>query len=205
MTELTDRKDYINGEANPLGLPNDLMVLFQSVIPGTSESFHSFDFLKDYLLNNSAGGPLAIALNDWNQAKVDYANFKNRQDQLAEQLRRCRNLYDERLRQIVGVPFGHPDYDKGVDNEGGELALQELNIKLALNRQEATQKDAEKLQSLITSEIELLGQQAGINDAMRKIVLKFGDQGVSIEQRIAAISSDQVFFQTGGSKRDSFR
>jgi len=194
MNALTHYQSYLEGETNPLGFHEDILVLFQSQIPGdpTTPYFNSYDFLSSYLMKESVG-PLAVALSDFAAAEQDYQNYRDRQDQLAGQLTACRDQYDERLRKIVGVRYGETGYENPSENKGGEIALQNLNINRAVKRLESIHKEIDNVKEQINIEITRRGQQQNIRDSIRKVVIKYGEKGALIADRLADISVEQYY------------
>jgi len=205
MSELTHYQTYLAGETDPLGFPDDILVLMQSKIPGSSswEYFDSYDFLADYLTNQTAAGPLAIANANWTIAMTQYQNYRDRLDQLASHLSQSRLQFNERLRQIVGVNYGDLGYDDPDGNPGSELALQHLHIQLAQTRLASLKEQIEGVNTLIADEITRRGQARGINDAMRQVYIKYGDSGALVMEEMASISSSQSYLQNSEHPRRS--
>ena len=197
ISELTHYHTYLAGETDPLGFPTDILVLLQSQTPGdpASQYFDSYDFLASYLTNSAAGGPLAVANQDWATALSQYQNYRDRQDQLASQLSQSRFQFGERLRQIVGVNYGEPGYDDLFGHTGSELALQSLHIQLAQAHLTSIQTRIEAVNTQIGEEIERRGRARGIHDAIRKVYLDYGDKGALVIEEIASIASTQSYLQ----------
>ncbi len=194
LSELSHLRSYVEGETNLLGFTDDFLVLVQSVIPGSPESqyFDSYNYFAAYLNDPNAGGPLYRAVVDCNQAKADYVSFRYNEDQLAAQFDDKNEQYDERLRQIVGARPDEPGYDTPYENEGGEIALQWLNIEIAQKRIQSNQQEIEKIQEQIEIEIWRRGEEKGINDAIQQVYLDYGDEQKKLTEEIAEINADQT-------------
>jgi hypothetical protein len=185
-------RSYLRGETNLFGLTDDFLVTVQSQIPGdTKQYFDSYDFFAAYLKTD--GSPLLIAKADWKKAEDDYDKYRDRNDQLALQFHDKNEQYDRRLREIVGVNPGEPGYDTPNLNVGSEIWQQALNIELARKRIEANQQEIADLYEQITIEVWRRGKEKGINNAMAKVYLDYGDQQASLTEEIAKISAAQVY------------
>jgi len=196
LTEMSFLHTYINGEINILGFSDDFLVLAQSSIPGDSnaKNFDSFDCLKAYLFQDfSNKGPLQIAIDDLKKAKNDYDNFRDRNDQLAIQFSAKNELYNERLRQIIGVAPGESGYYSPFENIGSELYLQSKKIDIALNQIKINNTNVENLKKQIEIEVWRRGQEKNINNAIEQIFLYYGEEQVSLTEDIADINADQAF------------
>lgn len=171
---------FLKGKANPLGFTDDFLALFQSVIPGNPSKyyFHSYDVLVRHI--KSDVGPLTRALNDFKQAHRDYANYRGRLDQLAQQFTDRAEFYDSRLRTIVGANPGNPQFNNPTKNQEGLIGLQLMKIERARLRLNTVRQKIKDLHAEIRNEIERRGEVAKINDAIRKVYLDFG--GVSEEE-----------------------
>lgn len=194
LTKLSHLRTYANGETNLLGFTDDFLVLVQSVIPGDPQTqyFDSYNYFAAYLNNAASGGPLYNALGDWNDAKTDYENYRDRSDQLAMQFHNKTEQYNERLRQIVGVNPGEPGYDTPFDNEGSKMYLQGLNIDIAQKHIEANQQEIANLQKQVEIEIWRRGKEKGINNAIQQVYLDYGEKQMAVTAKIAEINAKQA-------------
>ena len=179
------------GGANILGLPDDdyLPIVSQSVIPGDSgkEYFHSYDYLEDLLK-----GLLESAKTDLAEVYKFYNNYRDRQDQLAQQFADRNEQYDERLRQIVGVKPGELGYNDPSRNYGGEINQQHTHIEAAAKFIELNSKRIENLIDEIHIEIEKWEKRKEINNAKQKLLYEYGGKQASLSVRIAEINAIQA-------------
>lgn len=187
-------RSTLKGDTNILGFPDGLLILTQSVIPGdpSGRYFHTFGTLKDYLIEKDDIGPLKRAKNDLTRARDLYGNYKNHQDQLAQQFTDRTEQYDERLRQIVGVMPGDPRYNDPSGNYGGEISQQHTNIKIADQLVARNSKRIENLNEEIRIEIESWGERKGINNAIQQLYVKYGDEQANLSVKIAEINARQI-------------
>ena len=187
-------RSTLKGDTNILGFPDGLLILTQSVIPGdpSRRYFHTFDTLKDYLIEKDDIGPLKRAKNDLDQVRDLYGNYKYHQDQLAQQFTDRTEQYDERLRQIVGVMPGDPRYNDPSGNYGGEISQQHTNIKIADQLVARNSKRIENLNEEIRIEIESWGERKGINNAIQQLYVKYGDEQANLSVKIAEINARQI-------------
>jgi len=194
IKELSYLRSYANANTNLLGFTDDFLVLVQSTIPGDplTQYFDSYNFFAAYLNNESKGGPLYNALVDWNKAMVNYANYRDRQDQLALQFHDRNESYNERLRQIMGAPPGDPAYNVPFENPGSELALQALNIEIAGKKIEANQQEIANLNQQVDIEGWRRGEEKGIHDAIGQVYLHYGEEQQKLTARIADINAAQA-------------
>ena len=185
-------RSMLNGDTNILGFADDFLVLPQSVVPGdpNREHFHSYDFFRKYL--PADGGPLGRAKKDLMNARVDYDNYRDRNDQLAQQFHDRAEHYDSRLREIVGVRPGEPEYEDSTGNKGGAISQQLMNIEQARQRIDMNRQRIEKLQGKIRIEIGRRGREKGINDAISTVYVTYGRKQEELTQRIAEINGEQA-------------
>ena len=197
INELSYYKKYCNGESNLFGLQDDIFVLVRSNPEGSDNNFNSYDNLTSYMMNGSRGGPLVVAQTDLNKAKTDYRNYRDRQDQLAYQLKQCRDQYDERLRSIVGVRPGEPGYDNPSGNPGSQIALQELVIKRARQQFTALQSSIKNTNTMINNEIQRRAKERDIKDAIQKVILDYGEKKATLLLETQTVLEAQSKIQSG--------
>lgn len=195
FTELGRIRRWLEGTTNILGFVDDFLVLVQSVMPGDPQSqfFDSYDFFANYINNSSANGPLARSLTDFANAQADYANYRDRNDQLALQFADRTEQYNARLREIVGVNPGEPGYETPAENPGGLISQQVNNIDIARLRIERNRQEVANLEERIRIEIWRRGQEAGINNAIESVYIDYGDQQARLTEEIGKINGDQAF------------
>lgn len=195
MSNISYLSSFIDGENNFLGFSDDFLVLVQSVIPGDPQAqyFDSYNFFKAYLTASSISNPLGNAFADWNQAKLDYVNYRDRNDQLALQFHDKTESYHSRLREIVGVNPGDAGYNSPWSNEGSEIWQQVINVGIARKKIEANQQEIANIQKQIELEIWRRGEERGINNAISQVYLNYGEKQASLTKEIAKINADQTF------------
>lgn len=187
-------RSMLTGDTNTLGFADDFLVLPQSVIPGdpNQQHFHSYDFFRKYLPDKN--GPLGRAKADLAKARQDYENYKDRNDQLAQQFRDRAEHYDGRLREIVGVRPDEAGYEDPNGNQGGAISQQLLNIEQVRRRIDINRRQIENLQEEIRIEVSRRGQEKGINNAISTVYVEYGDEQADLTAQIAEISGDQAFW-----------
>lgn len=197
LTKLTHLRHYVDRGINMLGFTNDFLVLAQK---SNGSSFDSYDHFAS-LMNT---GSLYIATSDLKEAKVEYAEYRDRSDQLASQFYGKNESYNERLRQIVGALPGDAQYDTPYENEGSEISIQGINIQRAMNRIEINRTEIENLKKQIETEIWLRGQEKNINYAIQQVYLKYGNKYASISAKIGEIDAEQQLTSSLASAFGSF-
>ena len=186
-------RSMLSGYTNILGFADDFLVLPQSVVPGDpNQRFHSYDFFKEYL--STDGSPLGRAKKDLVNARVNYGNYRDRNDQLAQQFHDRAEHYDSRLREIVGVSPGELGYEDSTGNKGGAISQQILNIEQAHQRIAMNRQRIENLQEQIRIEIGRRGREKGINDAISKVNVKYGSKQEELTNEIAKINGEQAWY-----------
>ena len=190
---LSHIRGFLSGNTNLLGFDDGFLVLPQSVIKGdpASEFFQSYDHLSKFLKE----GPLQRAIDAYTKAGGNYKNFRDRHDQLAQQFSDRAEHYDEKLREIVGVRPDEPGYGQPAGNEGGEISRQLLNIKQSRLRMKKNHQEIENLEEEIRIEIQRRGEEAGINDAIKQVYLKYGNKGANLTEEIAKVNESQAFWR----------
>jgi hypothetical protein len=203
FTGLVAIQSYLDGETNLLGFSDDFLVFAQSVVPGDPQTayFDTFHYLKDYL--DDPTGPLYTALNDLEKAKRDYANYRDRSDQLYTQFHNMNEAYDERLREIVGVNPGEPGYATPFENVGSELFQQMTNIELAKKRIESNTREITNLDQQIRIEIWRRGKEQKINDAIHQVYLDYGEKQTSLTEELTRINAEQAYYNNIAAKKAS--
>ena len=183
-------RSALTGDTNILGFKENFLALVQSVVPGEkSQTFHSFDAIKDYMER----GPLERAKNDLMEARASVDHYGTRSDRLAVELADRNEQYDDRLKKIVGVGPDEHGYDDPSNNDG-EIARQLLNIERARNDIARAGRRIGNLEEKINIETERRGQEAGIHNAISKIYIDYGNKQADLTEEIAAINSKQAFW-----------
>ena len=171
---LSHVRGILSGQLNPLGLPDDMLVLFQSDVRGESEAafFHSYDFINHHL-TESSGSPLRRALDDLKDADSESRNYHDRMDALESQFESRRELYNERIHALVGWP-GESGASAEQPNEGGAIGAQNLRIDGARMRIRGNEIAMENLLESIRIAIEAWGAKKQISNAMAHVYVEYG-------------------------------
>ena len=199
VSELSHLQAYLNGDSNLLGFTDDFLVLVQSQIPGNpgTQYFDSYDFFAEYLdpgvTSELADRPLKKALDAFDTARTEYANYRDRSDELFLEFSDRNAEYDTRLLEIVGVPYGDPGYDDPLNNPGGLLYQQYKSIEIARTQIEANKQELDNLKEQIEIEIWRRGQESGINNAIQQIYIDYGDKQADLAKEIGDLEAWQKF------------
>ena len=194
---LTQLESALNSNMNPLGLPNNMLVLVQSPLPGSSStSLPSYDNLAAWLVSTAPQGPLTIALADWTAAQANYTTYRESQDTLASDLTASSAQYDLQLEQITGAdPSNTNAFNNPFNNPGSELAQEELNLLAASNNWQIAEQNITNQIEQIQNAIAAAGQLDNIANAESSITLNYGSEEGTIQAYIGSIAAQQAFIQ----------
>jgi hypothetical protein len=197
VSELAYQQSYLNGESNLLGFTDDFLVLVQSQIPGNPgvSYFDSYDFFAEYLDPNSlmADRPLRKALQDLETARTEYANYRDRSDQLFTEFTDRNSSFNTRLLEIVGVSYDHPDYVRPFNNPAGLIYQQYKSVEMAQKRIEANRMEIQNINRQIEIEMWRRGEEERINDAIREVYIDYGDRQAELTELIGEINAEQAY------------
>ena len=191
--------DWLDGESNPLGLPDDLLVITQSVTRGDPRSnfFHTYDYLSGRV-ESAKESPLLRALarakRYYDEAKNKQENYLDRRDLLSEQWMSRNESYDAMLRDIAGAGPEDPEYGHPEKNPGGRIADSYTQIELAKNAIESSSQAIDTLKGDIEIEIARRAKEAGINADIGDIHIGHGDKQAGLTEEIGAINANQTFW-----------
>ena len=191
---LANIRGTLNGDVNILGYPDEILVLLQSTILGDDQSYHSFSFFKNRLMNTGPTNPLSQAEDDQTEAQTLIDNYGNYNDRRQVEKFNAEEIYYKRLAQIVGVwPF-ESGYDDPLNNHG-EIAWQAQEIETARYDLEKSNDDIHKLEENIHLIIEQRSTAADIYSAMSNIYIEYGEKQVSLTEEINEIGRRQASWE----------
>jgi hypothetical protein len=192
LGEIDNAISWMKGDTNILGLPHDALLLVQGYGVDGNTTFDSYDAMADHL-NPYQGGVLAVAATRFVDAESSYTTYRHNQDQLATEYTDRNRQLNNWLYDLVGWDYPdncHSDECVILEDsalEGSSLSLQESVISSATIALERNEVRMENLLSAIEIEIERRGEATGIENAMEKVVLQYGDKQVAITRQITEI------------------
>lgn len=193
MRQLQMVRDFVEGGANLLGYTDDFLMLVQKFQPGgaSPDIFDSYDALRQWMLA-PATGPVSYALQKNADALATYDTYIGYQDQLATQYADRTNRYNERLFQIVGANRDEPGYETPEENVGSEIWLQRRSIEAARLRLVANDVRMNNLIAQIEIEVERRGRVAGVQNAISKVYLDYGNKQAILSVAIGSVKAFQA-------------
>ena len=205
IEELATVKDFLDGDSNILGFPEDFLFLVQAFQGQDSSLFDSFDKLLLYMFDDANStavptSPLGIAYDKYLAARDEYANFVETQDTLAEELRTQNLDHRKWMYDVVGVDPGNdvdnPDdaenYYNPSGNYGGDLWQIDRSIDRARAQLEVNEAQLQKILDDINTELWRRSQEHQINAAIADLHVVYGNEVALIEGAIGVINGAQV-------------
>lgn len=208
VQQLGTRAAALNGDINPVGFPDDfLMLLPTNVIPGTasnfSNSFHSFEqFVGQLTFQNPANpviaspSPLEEAVGRYNQARASLAAYEADLDTIEQEADELVQTLRGRFQKITGTtPEAFPEtsgsFLPSALVPGSALWEQFQRITAARDEIERNRIQIDALKREIDIEIQRNEDEQGINIKRDELVIEYGDKIGRIDEQIAAIQISQ--------------
>jgi hypothetical protein len=191
INEVTRYQSFLNGLSNPLGFPDNTLILIQSQIPGdpASQYFNSYDYLANYINDAAAFGPLAVASASQTKAIAAYQNYAVLQSQLASDIAASQVEYGNQLEIIVGAPYGTPEYDNPAGNPSGEIAQELLSIQEVQGTLTELQQEMANNDQTILDTINQVAQANSLYDAAEQVTITIGNEQASVAEETADLTA----------------
>jgi hypothetical protein len=204
VEELATVRDFLNGDTNILGLPEDFLFLVQAFQGQPPDLFDSFDKLFEYMFdgeNNTAvlTSPLGQAYDKFLTARAQYNNFVVTQDQLSEELRTQNLEHRKWMFDIVGSdPGNDPDnpddpeaYRDPSGNYGGGIWMIDRSIDRARQGILKNEAEIQRIQNEIQTELWRRSQETQINATIGDLHVAYGNQVATIQGVIGVINGTE--------------
>ncbi|MFS1526371.1 hypothetical protein ACL7TT_20175, partial [Microbulbifer sp. 2304DJ12-6] len=192
IVDLENAVNWLAGDTNILGLPQDAVLLVQGYgIDGNTE-FDSFNALSDFLGNDSSG-PIATAQSSLAAARTSYDTYRHSADTLATEYTDRHQQLGNWLFSLLGVEFPDNCFEESCviateeALEGSEISLQANNIDIAQIALDRNLQSMENLLVAIEIEIDRRAAEEDIVDGQSKIILDYGSKQESIAKQIARV------------------
>lgn len=205
IEELATVKDFLDGDSNILGFRENFLFLVQEFQGQDPSIFDSFDKLLRYMFddeNNTAvpTSPLGLAFSRYEQARLEYENFVETQDSLAEEYRTQNLDHRKWMYDVIGTDPGndvdHPDNAEAYYNPsasfGCEIWQIDRSIDRALEQLNLNKAELQKIVDQIRTELWRRAQEQQINAAIADVHINYGLGLAAIEVAIGAINAVQV-------------
>ena len=176
---------WLKGEGNYLGLPDDFVLFLQGFKDKGNTVYDSFDAIKT-LLKSSAYDVVPSAEKALLEAKNADKNYRYQRDQFRQTFANEQQALNNQLFKLLGCTVGQGDNlcasQTQAQRKGSLIAQQQQSIKAAKLGVERAQKARETIEGNITIEIERLEQEKQVHDAIDKIMVQFGQNELSLSQ-----------------------
>ncbi|WP_373951462.1 hypothetical protein [Vibrio pomeroyi] len=180
---------WLKGEGNYLGLPDDFILFLQGYKDQGNTVYDSFDAIK-MLLKGSAYDVVPSAEKALQEAKNATANYRYQRDQFRQTFTNEQQALNNQLFKLLGCTVGQGDNlcasQTKAQRKGSLIAQQQQSIKAAKLGVERAQKARQTITGNITIEMERLEQEKQVNDAIDKIMVQFGQNELSLSQLLEA-------------------
>jgi hypothetical protein len=198
VRRLAEVRRVVKGELNPLGFQPDFLVLTTGFQGGDGDTFDSYNTLANWIseITNPPIRPLAVAQAEFERAQTRYIDYRGYQDQLADNLFDIRRNLDDQVFELVGAVPGEPGYNPS-NPPSGAIAEQLIAIELATNRIRRNRVDIDNKYKEIQIEIHRRGVERGINDAIGRVQIEYGNKRADLwteigHWRAAQASADAI-------------
>lgn len=186
LTDLEGLQQILAGDSNILGFAPDFMMYIQNFGTQSTPEFHSFDIFRERLDPASASSVLKLAVDDLQAAQDSYLSFQGYEDQLASNFGVSSITYEDRLRDIVGVFPGDPNYtDDPAANPGSELEQQYRSIQAARLKILKNQTEVQN----VYRQVQIERERAS---AAEEIYIRYGNERARIEEKLGEINAAQA-------------
>ncbi|XGB57335.1 hypothetical protein L0989_12080 [Vibrio gigantis] len=180
---------WLKGEGNYLGLPDDFVLFLQGYKDKDHTVYDSFDAIK-MLLKGSAYDVVPSAEKALQEAKNATANYRYQRDQFRQTFTNEQQALNNQLFKLLGCTVGQGDNlcasQTKAQRKGSLIAQQQQSIKAAKLGVERAQKARQIIEGNITIEMERLEQEKQVHDAIDKIMVQFGQNELSLSQLLEA-------------------
>ncbi|MEZ8246593.1 hypothetical protein AB6C59_23345, partial [Vibrio splendidus] len=180
---------WLKGEGNYLGLPDDFILFLQGYKDQGNTVYDSFDAIK-MLLKGSAYDVVPSAEKALQEAKNATANYRYQRDQFRQTFTNEQQALNNQLFKLLGCTVGQGDNlcasQTKAQRKGSLIAQQQQSIKAAKLGVERAQKARQTITGNITIEMERLEQEKQVHDAIDKIMVQFGQNELSLSQLLEA-------------------
>ncbi len=180
---------WLKGEGNYLGLPDDFVLFLQGFKDKGNTVYDSFDAIKT-LLKGSAYDVVPSAEKALQEAKNANTNYRYQRDQFRQTFANEQQALNNQLFKLLGCTVGQGDNlcasQTQAQRKGSLIAQQQQSIKAATLGVERAQKARQTIEGNITIEMERLEQEKQVHDAIDKIMVQFGQNELSLSQLLEA-------------------
>ncbi|MGR5354417.1 hypothetical protein ACPV49_00005, partial [Vibrio chagasii] len=180
---------WLKGEGNYLGLPDDFVLFLQGFKDKGNTVYDSFDAIKT-LLKSSAYDVVPSAEKALLEAKNADKNYRYQRDQFRQTFANEQQALNNQLFKLLGCTVGQGDNlcasQTEAQRKGSLIAQQQQSIKAATLGVERAQKARQTIEGNITIEMERLEQEKQVHDAIDKIMVQFGQNELSLSQLLEA-------------------
>ncbi len=180
---------WLKGEGNYLGLPDDFVLFLQGFKDKGNTVYDSFDAIKT-LLKSSAYDVVPSAEKALQEAKNANTNYRYQRDQFRQTFANEQQALNNQLFKLLGCTVGQGDNlcasQTEAQRKGSLIAQQQQSIKAATLGVERAQKARQTIEGNITIEMERLEQEKQVHDAIDKIMVQFGQNELSLSQLLEA-------------------
>ncbi|MEM7245459.1 MAG: hypothetical protein AAF533_08945 [Acidobacteriota bacterium] len=216
LTQLNDLKLLVEeGSVNPLGFPDDFLMLIEGdTAEFTEGNASSFDRFRIRMMDAGGEpvGALLTALDLHCAALLERDTYQATRDQVATELQDSRDEIDGRLIELNGVPIGDPDFDgfSAPANTTGEIWSQFQSVEVARLDITRNRQRMDNLHRQVEIEIARRGAEAGVEQAINQVVVRYGSKQAKLTEEIAfhdamqksadelALAADGISVTTGG-------
>ncbi len=193
---LRSANNWLSGESNLLGLPQDSVLLVQGYGIDGNTIFDSFNALKAMIAEPSAG-----ALTQAEKARSDALNqyniYRHSRDDFRNNYQITSRSLNDQLFNLLGCTLESSNSDNCiVENSkraGSQVAQQLLLITSAKQAIERAKLQHQNLLDAMTIENERLAEEKGISEALEKIIVQFGEQQLQLQKLINESNSSSIF------------
>lgn len=180
---------WLKGEGNYLGLPDDFVLFLQGFKDKGNTVYDSFDAIKT-LLKSSAYDVVPSAEKALQEAKNANTNYRYQRDQFRQTFANEQQALNNQLFKLLGCTVGQGDNlcasQTAAQRKSSLITQQQQSIEAATLGVERAQKARETIEGNITIEIERLEQEKQVHDAIDKIMVQFGQNELSLSQLLEA-------------------
>nr|WP_241904857.1 hypothetical protein [Vibrio lentus] len=180
---------WLKGEGNYLGLPDDFVLFLQGFKDKGNTVYDSFDAIKT-LLKSSAYDVVPSAEKALLEAKNADKNYRYQRDQFRQTFANEQQALNNQLFKLLGCTVGQGDNlcasQTAAQRKSSLITQQQQSIEAATLGVERAQKARETIEGNITIEIERLEQEKQVHDAIDKIMVQFGQNELSLSQLLEA-------------------
>ena len=187
LEALTYLEQILSGNSNLLGFADDFMMFVQKFsTQGGTEFFDSYDALRVRLDPTVGENPLRSASEALQLALDAYDQYRNNEDELAQQFQHSSITYADRLRDLVGAFPHEPAYEQNpMGLPGSELDQQIRSIELGRLQIRRNHVEVQNVNREIQIE---LNKAVNISN----VVVDFGSQQAELTKEIGIINGVQA-------------